>query len=305
MRSLRVILFIYVGPALTFLVLGSLAMQEWSKISELKRLSAKFYRNSTPVVFRDVGELPPLNDDSSSRKYASYEFEWEGERELFQCRHPIDLPADGRVRIGEDPEERPKFNAAGVPIMEPFGYRKKVIVAVPIRGEDGADAVYVGIQGHPVRKDVIKASAVSAGSLVTVLAAFLLRKRISRQSGIGGWPEGRVVGKAILGPKEKRNIQILGLIHVILGPVNLIGICYVGMIKFANASSDLPVWVLLAYGLVVGFAMSASGAGILARKRWALPWMRISGVGLLIAFPIGTALGIWTLMIHGRLTQGR
>ncbi len=153
-------------PTAAFLLIAGLALTEWSKISELKKIAGEFHKNSEIYVFKYVG-VKELQD----RSVQIYEFELDGHIIEFPTLSLIDLPADGRVRLGNSPSRQP---------ATPFREIQKTEMAVPIHGVDSVEAVYRVLRGHEIQKDYTKASVVSGVAILAGILGFFLQRIIFR-----------------------------------------------------------------------------------------------------------------------------
>ena len=153
-------------PAVSFLVVTGLAWNEWSNYLEIQRIALKFKKNSEIRVFHESG-----TQEVRGRKLPVYEYQEDGEAKTFPTYREIELPPDGRVRIGKDP----------FPAVADYGYNgPSGEIAVPIDESDSLDAIYLGLKGKEMKSDKIKASLVSIGALVTGVAAFFLQRELAR-----------------------------------------------------------------------------------------------------------------------------
>jgi len=59
------------------------------------------------------------------------------------------------------------------------------------------------------------------------------------------------------------------------------------------------VW--LVYSVIVTFAVGGSGLGMMMRKKWALPYMFVAGIGMMPGFPVGTVVGGWMIVAWAKL----
>jgi hypothetical protein len=156
-------------PVAAFFVIGGLALTEWGKISELKRASETFHQSSQIRIFKNAGER-----DDRGRPVPTYEYQVDGETREFPTHTEIDLPADGRVRMGLDPFPRPErnpFSISEAPQRE---------LVVPLNGPDSVETIYKGLRGHEIREDIMKASLVSAAAVIAGIAGFFLQRIIFR-----------------------------------------------------------------------------------------------------------------------------
>lgn len=166
---IRILRYLFL-PTAAFLIIAGLAWGEWSKIIQLKRASEDFHKNSEIRIFKSAGER-----EWKGRPFPSYEYEVHGETKEFPTHTKIDLPADGRVRMGLDPLPRTVAPFTELP------QRGEVIV--PINGPDTAETVYRGFRGHDIAEDFTKATVVSAAAVVAAIAGFFLQRIIFRDVG--------------------------------------------------------------------------------------------------------------------------
>jgi len=108
----------------------------------------------------------------------------------------------------------------------------------------------------------------------------------------------------------QQHVRILGWLYVVSHAIFLaIGaFVLVLLVGIAPVTGDPePMWILSLVGTSVGLLMAAlglpglfAGYGLLTRKRWARVLAIVVGILSLLNFPIGTAIGIYTLWV---LTQ--
>ena len=108
----------------------------------------------------------------------------------------------------------------------------------------------------------------------------------------------------------QQHVTILGWLYVISHALFLaIGaFVFVLLIGIAPVTGDPePMWILSLVGTSVGLLMAAlglpglfAGYGLLKRKPWARVLAIVVGILSLLNFPLGTAIGIYTLWM---LTQ--
>lgn len=104
-----------------------------------------------------------------------------------------------------------------------------------------------------------------------------------------------------------KHIKILGILYIISGILTLLacGVAFVlvggsGLITgnetaiLATGAVSLVVGMI---GLIFGLPVIITGWGLLQKKSWARILTIILGVLNLFAFPIGTALGIYSLWV--------
>lgn len=109
--------------------------------------------------------------------------------------------------------------------------------------------------------------------------------------------------------------RILGFIYIISGSVQILGMILLAtlfelFIPFISELAEpeaqwvfawlLPFIRIIAIGVVLLFAIPAiiAGAGLLNQKKWALTLVLILGCLKLFSFPIGTAIGIYTIWVY-------
>ena len=170
-RLLRIVLM----PISAFFIVGGLAATEWGNFFERDNLVKKFHSNSKVVFFEDVGR-----QEENGRSFYMYEFQEEGRTERFPTSSKIDLPSDGRVRIGQDPRPRPENP------YSPIQDETRPEMVVPLRGADTVESMYDAMWGHPKQDDFVKAWVVSAAAVVTGIAAFFMQRLLFRSMRTAG-----------------------------------------------------------------------------------------------------------------------
>ena len=113
----------------------------------------------------------------------------------------------------------------------------------------------------------------------------------------------------------KTHVNVVGLIDVITGGLFTILAVLVsaGLLVFAPAFNGAPPWspedatVIVAVALaisslflVIGIPSLIAGVGLLKQKGWARTLAIIVAILALASFPIGTAVGIYTLWVLTR-----
>jgi hypothetical protein len=108
----------------------------------------------------------------------------------------------------------------------------------------------------------------------------------------------------------QQHISILGWLYVVGHAFFLVigGFVFVLLVGLAPVTGDPePMWILSLVGTTVGLLMAAlglpgllAGYGLLTRKPWARVLAIVVGILSLINFPVGTAIGLYTLWV---LTQ--
>ena len=105
----------------------------------------------------------------------------------------------------------------------------------------------------------------------------------------------------------KTHIEVLGWLYIVFGAMGLLG--GLGLFVFFSGLALLPdepsgAFALVLIGWVIGGLLVITsvpdiigGIGLLKRKNWARILVIILGCIQLIGFPIGTALGIYTLWV--------
>lgn len=161
------ILRLFFLPTAAFVIIAGLAWGEWAEIIRLKRAAEEFHKNSEILIFKDAGER-----QWQRRPYPSYEYEFHGEMKEFPTHAEIDLPADGRVRMGLDP-----FPRTVAPFRES---PQRGEIVIPINGPDTVATVYKGFRGHDMAEDFTKASVVSVAAIIAGIAGFFLQRIIFR-----------------------------------------------------------------------------------------------------------------------------
>lgn len=100
------------------------------------------------------------------------------------------------------------------------------------------------------------------------------------------------------------HIKVLGFLYIIAGAILIVlGLLFLGIIGAVSASQHM-----FSMGGVIGTAVAAffvilsipsiiAGVGLLKRREWARILTIVLGVLHLFGFPVGTALGIYTLYV--------
>jgi len=97
-------------------------------------------------------------------------------------------------------------------------------------------------------------------------------------------------------------VQILGMI--LLATLFEVLIPFIGELAEPEAQWVfawlVPFIRIIAIGVVLIFAIPAilAGAGLLNQKKWALTLVLILGCLKLFSFPIGTAIGVYTIWVY-------
>ncbi len=105
--------------------------------------------------------------------------------------------------------------------------------------------------------------------------------------------------------------RLLGILHLVWAGFAVIGagagtilIASVGLLPGLIDETWLPlaitstIAVLIAAMIMLFFFPSLIGGyGILRGRSWARPWLMIAAVLNLVVFPLGTALGVYTLWV--------
>jgi zinc-ribbon domain len=120
-------------------------------------------------------------------------------------------------------------------------------------------------------------------------------------------------------PRVQRNLQTLGILWCVLGVYRvvsgLIGILFLRAFATHNFGDDawmfggrwhgpfMPMWIggfwpIIAVATVFAAALAlAAGFGLLNRRPWGRVVAIIAAILALLKFPLGTALGIYTLWV--------
>jgi hypothetical protein len=103
----------------------------------------------------------------------------------------------------------------------------------------------------------------------------------------------------------QQHVSILGWLYVVSNAVFLMIGAFVFLLLIGIAPvtrEPEPMWILGLVGTTVGLLMAAlglpgllAGYGLLKRRPWARVLAMVVGILSLINFPIGTAIGIYTL----------
>lgn len=109
--------------------------------------------------------------------------------------------------------------------------------------------------------------------------------------------------------------RILGILYIVSGVLQIIGMMVVSLLfsflfPFAFERAHVEEqWILewivpfiraIAFGVVLLFALPSiiGGAGLLQQKKWAMILTLVLGCFKLFAFPVGTALGVYTIWVY-------
>ena len=100
-----------------------------------------------------------------------------------------------------------------------------------------------------------------------------------------------------MGDTRSFNMKVLAVCLLILGILFCVVGTFVGLAILVDAAGDhqrLAV-VLFAMFFPLSIVLILCSFGLFRRKKWALPLLLISGLGLLIFVPFGTIVGIMAL----------
>ena len=118
----------------------------------------------------------------------------------------------------------------------------------------------------------------------------------------------------------KTHLQVVGLIDVVVGVLfTTLGVLVsAGVLLFAPAFNGAPPWkaedavvvvgttlFISAVFFVLGIPSLIAGIGLLKQKRWAQTLAIIVAVMALASFPLGTAVGLYTLWALTQKETGR
>jgi O-antigen/teichoic acid export membrane protein len=114
-----------------------------------------------------------------------------------------------------------------------------------------------------------------------------------------------------MNPMNQRDLQqhvtILGWLYVVSHAIFLaigafVFLLLVGIAPFTGDPE--PMWILSLVGTTVGLLMAAlglpgllAGYGLLRRRSWARVLAIVVGILSLLNFPVGTAIGVYTLWV--------
>jgi hypothetical protein len=108
----------------------------------------------------------------------------------------------------------------------------------------------------------------------------------------------------------EQHVTILGWLYVVGHAIFLVigAFVFLLLVGIAPVTGDPePMWILGLVGTTVGLLMTAlglpgllAGYGLLTRKPWARVLTIVVGILSLVNFPVGTAIGLYTLWV---LTQ--
>lgn len=109
--------------------------------------------------------------------------------------------------------------------------------------------------------------------------------------------------------------RILGILYIISGTLQILGFVFLSALLsllfpfiFDHAQIDdqwVLVWIVpfirtISVIMILLFSIPTiiAGWGVLSKKKWALTLAMILGCFKLFSFPVGTALGIYTIWIY-------
>ncbi len=109
--------------------------------------------------------------------------------------------------------------------------------------------------------------------------------------------------------------RILGILYIVSGAMHILGMLLLSALfsilwpfLFEHAHLDdqwilvyvIPFIRLIALGIVLLFAIPSiiAGIGLLYKKHWALTLTLVLGCFKLFSFPLGTALGVYTIWVY-------
>lgn len=114
--------------------------------------------------------------------------------------------------------------------------------------------------------------------------------------------------------------KILGILYIISGVLQMFVLALVATFLstlfpyIAQEAGPDGAWViewighlipLLLWGIVLFFAVPSviGGIGMLQQKSWALTLLLIMGCFKLFSFPVGTALGVYTIWVYAEVNK--
>ena len=153
-------------PAAMAITVGVVAIVQWMTLIEGRDIAAKFHSSSRIVIFKDIGL-----QEHNGRSFPTYTYRENGEEEHFITLIAIDLPADGRVRLGPDPVDR---------VAGPYSTWRSTDVVVPLNGADSVESIYEELYERTLRADTVKASVISLCAVVAAIVGFYLQRKIIR-----------------------------------------------------------------------------------------------------------------------------
>ena len=114
-----------------------------------------------------------------------------------------------------------------------------------------------------------------------------------------------------------KHVTVLGVLFLVLGIMNAIGMAAVAVIFFIGSAvlssvaahePDVPgILTLLTMGIglfiCLAIAVSAipslvAGYGLLQKRRWSRVWALVAGILNLPGLPLGTAVGIYAIWVY-------
>lgn len=162
MSRIRVLIL----PALLFLAVLGLACSQWFKLWRGHTRAASFLANSRVVSFSE-GESRTID----GRRLSIYLFTENGQSREFLSYKRIPLPPDGRVRIGPLPAARPGAKPQPGDAEE---------IVVPLNGPDTVETIHQELLGHALKDDIMKASVVSAVTVLVGVLTLILERILVR-----------------------------------------------------------------------------------------------------------------------------
>jgi hypothetical protein len=109
--------------------------------------------------------------------------------------------------------------------------------------------------------------------------------------------------------------RVLGILYIVSGAFQILGMLILSavmgiILPFVIDQAELqdqwvvmwliPLLRVIGVSIIILFAIPAiiGGVGVLYHKRWALTLVMVLGCFKLLSFPIGTALGIYSIWVY-------
>ena len=108
----------------------------------------------------------------------------------------------------------------------------------------------------------------------------------------------------------RKHVTVIAALNIGMGAVLIVAALIVVLAMLGSGlftistGNNSPFWVLLGVALLVGFVLLlfavpqiVSGIGLLKTKNWARYMAMVLGAIDLLNFPVGTAIGIYTILV--------
>ncbi|MGE9268396.1 MAG: hypothetical protein ACQKBY_09890 [Verrucomicrobiales bacterium] len=162
-------------------VFGMLAIMGsvWLDFRKDWNLARDFRADSKVYFFKKYQPDQSDLEDSFFNSYTYYySFEKDGEQDYFGVYDLIDLPRDGRVRIGRDPSPPVERD---VRLSARLDHTPERTIVVPVHGDDDVASVFEGMWEKSLAKTLTRNLLASLGGLVVMVCGVVLHKIIFRE----------------------------------------------------------------------------------------------------------------------------